>query len=129
MEVFLPLYRSSRRWSDRIKKLDLPLFPRYLFVRMEAARQRIVVDSPGVWGRTNILAPEEDFSTTELYGVVDQALDQLPAPLGQLIQLVDIDRLSVADAADALRLSPDDATSALHRARVHVRGAIDGFVA
>lgn len=48
MEVFLPLYRSSRRWSDRIKKLDLPLFPRYLFVRMEAARQRIVVDSPGV---------------------------------------------------------------------------------
>jgi DNA-directed RNA polymerase specialized sigma24 family protein len=76
-----------------------------------------------------VLTPEEDYSTTELYGVVDQALDQLPAPLGQLIQLVDIDRLSLADAAAALRLTRDDATSALHRARVHVRGAINDFVA
>lgn len=48
VEVFLPIYRSSRRWSDRIKTLDLPLFPRYLFVRIEEASQRIVVDSPGV---------------------------------------------------------------------------------
>ena len=87
------------------------------------------VDSPGVWGRTNVLTPEEYYSTTELYGVVDQALDQLPAPLGQLIQLVDIDRLSLADAAAALRLTRDDATSALHRARAHVRGAINEFVA
>jgi RNA polymerase sigma factor (sigma-70 family) len=87
------------------------------------------VDSPGVWGRANVLTPEEDYSTTELYGVVDQALGQLPDPLEQLIQLVDIDQLSVLDAAAALRLSQNDATSALHRARAHVRGAIDAFVA
>ena len=87
------------------------------------------VDSPGVWGRTNVLTPEEDYSTTELYGAVDQALDQLPAPLAQLIQLVDIDQLSLPKAAAALRLSLDDSTSALHRARVHVRGAIDNFIA
>jgi DNA-directed RNA polymerase specialized sigma24 family protein len=87
------------------------------------------VDSPGVWGSTNVLTPEEDYSTTELYGVVDQALDQLPAPLEQLIQLVDIDQLSLLDAAAVLRLGRDDATLALHRARAHVRGAIDVFVA
>lgn len=86
------------------------------------------VDSPGVWGRTNILTPEEDYASGELYGVVDQALIQLPAPLGQLIQLVDIDQLSLPDAAAALRLSLDDSTTALHRARVHLRGVIDDFV-
>jgi transcription antitermination factor NusG len=48
VEVFLPLYRSQRRWSDRIKGLDLPLFPRCLFVRMEEARRQSVVDSSGV---------------------------------------------------------------------------------
>ena len=32
-ETFLPLYRSRRRWSDRVKELDLPLFPSYLFCR------------------------------------------------------------------------------------------------
>ncbi|MGI9622034.1 MAG: zf-HC2 domain-containing protein [Acidimicrobiales bacterium] len=85
------------------------------------------VDSPAVWGRTNVLTPEEDFTTTELYGVVDQALDQLPAPSGQLIQLVDIDQLSLPKAAAALRLSVPDAASALHQARVHVRGAINDF--
>jgi len=26
-EEFLPLYRSRRRWSDRVKQLDLPCSP------------------------------------------------------------------------------------------------------
>jgi transcription termination/antitermination protein NusG len=33
-EEFLPLFRSRRRWSDRIKAVDLPLFPGYLFCRL-----------------------------------------------------------------------------------------------
>lgn len=86
------------------------------------------IDSPRIWGRTNTLTPEEDYATGELYGIVDEALGQLPAPLGQLIQLVDIDQLSLPEAAAALRLSLDDAVSALHRARVHVRGVIDDFL-
>jgi len=32
-ELFLPIYKSRRRWSDRIKELELPLFPGYLFCR------------------------------------------------------------------------------------------------
>lgn len=33
LESYLPLYRARRRWSDRIKAVDLPLFPRYVFCR------------------------------------------------------------------------------------------------
>ena len=32
-EDFLPLYSSTRQWSDRIKRLENPLFPGYVFCR------------------------------------------------------------------------------------------------
>jgi len=47
-EVFLPQYESIRRWKDRSKKLTLPLFPCYLFVRGGLNRRLQVVTTPGV---------------------------------------------------------------------------------
>jgi transcription antitermination factor NusG len=47
-EEFLPVYRSRRRWSDRFKDLDLPLFPGYLFCRFGAAERLPIVTTPGV---------------------------------------------------------------------------------
>jgi transcription antitermination factor NusG len=35
LEEFLPLYQSRRRLSDRYKTVDLPLFPGYLFSRLD----------------------------------------------------------------------------------------------
>src|SRR5467141_2857386 len=34
IDCFLPLYRSVRRWKDRRKELELPLFPGYVFVQL-----------------------------------------------------------------------------------------------
>jgi transcriptional antiterminator NusG len=42
IECFLPLYRTVRRWKDRRKQLELPLFPGYVFVRI-ALRDRLQV--------------------------------------------------------------------------------------
>jgi transcription antitermination factor NusG len=47
-EVFLPLYESIRRWKDRSKKLTLPLFPCYVFVRGGLHRRLQVVTTPGI---------------------------------------------------------------------------------
>jgi len=47
-EVFLPLYGSVRRWKDRSKKITLPLFPCYVFVRGGLDRRLQVVTTPGV---------------------------------------------------------------------------------
>ncbi len=47
-ETFVPLYKSRRRWSDRIKQLDLPLFPGYLFCHMDPSTRLGVLTSPGV---------------------------------------------------------------------------------
>jgi transcription antitermination factor NusG len=37
MECYLPLHRSPRVWSDRIKIVDIPLFHSYIFVRCRAS--------------------------------------------------------------------------------------------
>jgi transcription antitermination factor NusG len=48
VEHFLPLYDSVRRWKDRRMKLQLPLFPGYVFVHL-ALRDRLrVLEAPGV---------------------------------------------------------------------------------
>lgn len=47
-EVFLPIYRVRRRWSDRIKELELPLFPGYLFCRLDINNRFPVLSAPGV---------------------------------------------------------------------------------
>lgn len=47
-EQFLPLYWSRRRWSDRVKLLQLPLFSGYLFCRFPLAERVPILSTPGV---------------------------------------------------------------------------------
>ena len=46
--TFLPLYRSVRRWKDRIKVLSLPLFPSYIFVNGGLERHLDIMTTPGI---------------------------------------------------------------------------------
>lgn len=45
---FLPTYRSRRQWSDRVKEIDFPLFPGYVFCHFDASNPYPVLNSPGV---------------------------------------------------------------------------------
>ncbi|HKW63906.1 MAG TPA: UpxY family transcription antiterminator [Candidatus Acidoferrum sp.] len=45
---FLPQYESVRRWKDRKVRLQLPLFPGYLFVHMVVQERLRVLQVPGV---------------------------------------------------------------------------------
>jgi transcription elongation factor/antiterminator RfaH len=47
-ECLLPLYKSQRQWSDRVKELERPLFPGYLFCRFDFQNRRPLVVTPGV---------------------------------------------------------------------------------
>ncbi|MBZ5526593.1 MAG: UpxY family transcription antiterminator [Acidobacteriia bacterium] len=48
VEHFLPLYASVRRWKDRRVRIEMPLFPGYVFVRL-ALRERLrVLQVPSV---------------------------------------------------------------------------------
>jgi len=48
VEKFLPTYRARRKWSDRIKTLDLPLFPGYVFCRIPLEHRNLVLTTGGV---------------------------------------------------------------------------------
>jgi transcription antitermination factor NusG len=49
--VYLPTFRSVRRWSDRIKQIEQPLFPGYVFCELALADSRPpIVTTPGIIG-------------------------------------------------------------------------------
>jgi transcription antitermination factor NusG len=65
VEHFLPQYESVRRWKDRKVRLDLPLFPGYLFVHLELQNRLRVLEVPGVarligFDGRPVPVPEED---------------------------------------------------------------------
>lgn len=66
VEAFLPTFKDKRIWSDRVKVLDTPLFPGYVFARFAHPYQRVpVLRIPGVksivgMGPSPIPVPEEE---------------------------------------------------------------------
>jgi len=49
VEAYLPTYTSKRRWRNRQhKSLELPLFPGYVFARVETRQRSQVLSTPGV---------------------------------------------------------------------------------
>jgi len=47
IEVFLPLYKKIVLWSDRKKKILTPLFPGYVFVKVDRKQMEVVYGAPG----------------------------------------------------------------------------------
>jgi len=48
LEVYLPLIKKRRNWSDRKKWVDYPLFKSYLFIKTELNNIIFVVQTPGL---------------------------------------------------------------------------------
>lgn len=48
--VFLPLYSAPRRWKDRVKVINLPLFSCYVFIQGGLERHLDVVTTAGIYG-------------------------------------------------------------------------------
>lgn len=47
-DSYLPLYKERRRWSDRVKVVELPLFPGYVFCNLDVRRRLPALQTPGV---------------------------------------------------------------------------------
>jgi len=68
IEVFLPLRKVLRRWKDRRKEVQLPLFSGYIFVRIGLQQRVSVLRTPGVVailgdGGNPVEIPEQQIET------------------------------------------------------------------
>lgn len=48
IEVYCPLIIQERQWSDRKKKVEVPLLPSYVFVNLELQHREVVFQVSGV---------------------------------------------------------------------------------
>ena len=48
LEAFLPTFVTESRWKDRRIRLQTPIFPGYVFTRINASHRNKVLSSPGV---------------------------------------------------------------------------------
>lgn len=67
VESFLPLYESLRSWKDRRIKLELPLFPGYVFVHLPLRERLRVLEISGVvrlvgFSGTAVALPDEEIA-------------------------------------------------------------------
>ena len=87
-EEFLPLYRVRKRWSDRWKEIELPLFSGYVFCRFSQEDARApIVTTPGVvkiLGAGRELTPVPDIEIDSVRAVLDQKIGATPCRYGQI---------------------------------------------
>ena len=48
VEVYCPMVKETKVWSDRKKVVEIPLFKSYVFVKLEEKYRGIVFGAPGV---------------------------------------------------------------------------------
>ena len=90
-ECLLPTYKSIRKWSDRVKEVEQPLFPGYLFCRFDFQNRRPVITTPGVlqivgYGRTAISVSDEEIQSLQL--AVSSGMAKQPWPYLEVGQRV-----------------------------------------
>lgn len=71
-EAYLPLVTRMKKWSDRMKKVEEPLFKSYLFVRVDEKNHYEVLSVPGVtkfvsFERKAVRVPENQINAIKKY--------------------------------------------------------------
>ena len=82
-EWFLPLYKSRKPWSDRIKEFETPLFPGYLFCRFNPQDRLPILKTPGVIqvvGYNRVPVPVDEQEIAAIQTLVASGIPNQPWP-------------------------------------------------
>jgi transcription antitermination factor NusG len=93
-EWFLPLYKSRRRWSDRVKEIEAPLFPGYLFCRFDPHDRLPILKTPGVAqivGYNHIPIPVDEHEIMAIRRLVASGVPNFPCAYLEVGSKVRID--------------------------------------
>ena len=86
-ESFLPLCKCQRRWSDRFKEIELPLFPGYVFCQFNPLNRLPILSIPGVIhvvGVGRIPVPIDESEIAVIQAAVKSGLPSQPWPFLQV---------------------------------------------
>ena len=100
IEVFLPLYTARRRWSDRVKELQVPLFDGYVFCKLNLLYRMPALTIPGVIqfvgiGKSPVPIAEDEIMA--LQSVIKSGLPSMPWPFLQVGQTVRVEHGPLRD--------------------------------
>jgi transcription antitermination factor NusG len=93
-ECYLPVSKCTRIWSDRVKEIKVPLFPGYLFCRMNPNNRLPVLMTPGVFqivGTGGRPIPVEEQEIAAIQRVEASGLSTMPWPYVQVGHVARID--------------------------------------
>lgn len=81
VEVFCPMIKETKYWSDRKKVVETPLFKSYVFVKLLEKHRGIVFGAPGVvrylfWLRKPAVVRDEEIEVIKKW-MKDDAVDAL----------------------------------------------------
>jgi transcriptional antiterminator NusG len=82
-EGFLPYYKLRKRWSDRVKQFDAPLFPGYLFCRFDPHNRLPILKTPGVIqvvSFNNVPAEVDESEIQSIQRLVASGIQHQPCP-------------------------------------------------
>ena len=93
IEHLLPKYRAKRLWCDRVKTLELPLFPGYVFCRLPEKVGPLAVSTPSVIRIVSfggVPYPLSEDEVLALHKMSHGDFGALPCPFQQIGQKVRI---------------------------------------
>jgi len=92
---YTPCYKQDRQWFDRVKSTEIPLFPGYVFCRLNPHDRLPVLSVPGVVGLVGfgrIPSPIPEHEMERVRRLVDSGFLVTPCPFLQVGDLVLIER-------------------------------------
>jgi transcription antitermination factor NusG len=95
LETLLPTYPSTRKWSDRLKVVESPLFPGYVFCRFDVHNRLPILITPGVIavvGRGKTPVAVDDTEIVSIQAAIQSGIHIEPWPyveIGERVRIKD----------------------------------------
>jgi transcription antitermination factor NusG len=94
-EPFLPACKSRRRWSDRVKEIEQPLFAGYLFCRFDPHNRLPILTTAGIVqivGTGKIPVPVDETEIAQIQTAVRSGVPTQAWPFQRIGQRVTVER-------------------------------------
>lgn len=95
VETSLPLIKQFRQWSDRKKKVEVPLFRGYVFVKIDLTKDKFtvletqgVVKFIGINGHPSVIDKNQMYWLNAIVDLSDTIQHEEEIPLGEKVKVV-----------------------------------------